>query len=117
MAPFSPDQLTAVNTELNRGTLPLIVLAILRKPQYILEVIALLEAHDVGADSNTIYPLIRRLEKQELLEFTLQLDGNRAKKLYKTTKKGVEYIEDMSQVWRKRMELMSELLNKKEDEA
>ena len=47
-----------------RGTLTLAVLSQLRTPQYGYSLVQLLEKSGIVIDQSTLYPLLRRLEKQ-----------------------------------------------------
>lgn len=59
--------LNTLITELRRGTLTLAVLSQLRTPQYGYSLVQLLEESSIIIDQSTLYPLLRRLEKQELV--------------------------------------------------
>ena len=53
--------------ELRRGTVVVAALAILRTPGYGYALLETLAGAGFGVDANTLYPLLRRLEKQGLL--------------------------------------------------
>lgn len=53
--------------ELRRGTLVISVLSQLQAPQYGYSLVAMLADRGVEIDAGTLYPLLRRLEKQGLL--------------------------------------------------
>ena len=59
--------LTNLELELRRGTLVLSVLSQLAQPRYGYSLVQGLESKRVSIDPNTLYPLLRRLEKQGLL--------------------------------------------------
>ena len=68
--------------ELRRGTLVLSVLSQVREERYGYSLIQTLEEKGVPVDPNTLYPLLRRLEKQGLLESCWeQEDGIRGRSL------------------------------------
>lgn len=76
--------------ELRRGTVVLACLVVLRTPEYgyaLLETLA-----DLGfpVDANTLYPLLRRLEKQGLLVSDWNTDEARPRKFYRTSSTGDE---------------------------
>ena len=54
--------------ELRRGTLVLSVLSRMAEPKYGYALVQSLEKEGMRIDANTLYPLLRRLEKQGLLE-------------------------------------------------
>ena len=62
------DVLESLLLEMRRGTLVLGVLSQLDKPQYGYALVQRMESRGVPIDPNTLYPLLRRLEKQGLLE-------------------------------------------------
>lgn len=63
-------------------------LALAREPQYGYALIELLAAIGIEAEANTLYPLLRRLEKQRLLESVWNTDESRPRKYYQTTPEG-----------------------------
>ena len=54
--------------ELRRGTLVMLVLSRLREPAYGYALVKSLADHGIPIEANTLYPLMRRLESQGLLE-------------------------------------------------
>lgn len=107
---MTDEQLRAQETELNRATLPAIVLAILRTKEYGLGLIKRLQQAGISADSNTVYPLLRRLEQQGYVscEWDVSAD-NRPKKYYRTTDEGEAYLTASFQQWMARAQLMDQL--------
>jgi len=63
--------------ELRRGTVVLACLLILRQPNYGYALLDLLERSGFAVDANTLYPLLRRLEKQGLLTSDWNTDESR----------------------------------------
>jgi len=74
--------------ELRRGTVVLACLLILRKPNYGYALLDLLERGGFAVDANTLYPLLRRLEKQGLLASDWNTDESRPRKFYRTSDEG-----------------------------
>ena len=74
--------------ELRRGTVVLACLALLEKPQYGYALLETLTAADVNVDGNTLYPLLRRLEKQGLLTSEWNTDESRPRKFYRVSPRG-----------------------------
>jgi DNA-binding PadR family transcriptional regulator len=60
--------LTNLITELKRGTLTLCVLSQLTEPQYGYSLLQVLCDKQIAIEANTLYPLLRRLESQGLLQ-------------------------------------------------
>lgn len=110
MPPLTPTQSEGFETELNRSTLPAIVLMILKNPSFSSEIMTKLEQMGVTAEANTVYPLIRRLQKQGLIDISLELENNRAKKKYHLTDAGASYLTDILELWRQRVEVIEKLI-------
>jgi PadR family transcriptional regulator PadR len=76
--------------ELRRGTVVLACLVTLRRPGYGYALLETLNAAGFAVDANTLYPLLRRLEKQGLLGSAWNTDEARPRKFYRTTADGEE---------------------------
>ncbi len=74
--------------ELRRGTVVLACLLLLRRPGYGYQLLEDLDAAGIDVDGNTLYPLLRRLEKQGLLSSDWNTDEQRPRKYYATTAEG-----------------------------
>lgn len=90
-------------SQIKRGTLEFcILLMIRRKPTYGYEIISTLEKYPIlSVKENTIYPLLRRLQKEEFISSSWQegVEGLPPRKYYSITDKGLEYIVAMSEEW------------------
>src|SRR5690554_4647097 len=82
------DQIQSQILEVRRGSVVIATLALAREPQYGYALIELLAAAGIEAEANTLYPLLRRLEKQGLLESVWNTEESRPRKYYKTTPEG-----------------------------
>lgn len=86
---MSPEELIRAQTqELRRGTVVLACLALLEEPQYGYALLETLNDAGVAVDGNTLYPLLRRLEKQGLLVSEWNTDDSRPRKFYKVSPEG-----------------------------
>jgi PadR family transcriptional regulator, regulatory protein PadR len=74
--------------ELRRGTVVLACLALLDEPQYGYALLETLNDAGVTVDGNTLYPLLRRLEKQGLLASVWNTDDTRPRKFYRVSPEG-----------------------------
>lgn len=74
--------------ELRRGTVVLAALVALRTPGYGYALLESLNQHGIVVDANTLYPLLRRLEKQGLLTSEWNTDESRPRKFYRTSSEG-----------------------------
>ena len=102
--------------ELRRGTLVLSVLSQMDVPRYGYSLVQCMEEKVVAIDPNTLYPLLRRLERQGLLESRWETDGPKPRKYYTLTPFGDEIFEALKCQWRE-MAAGVEGLLKKESRA
>jgi PadR family transcriptional regulator, regulatory protein PadR len=91
--------LDSLTTELRRGTLTLAVLSQLRTPQYGYSLVQLLEESGISIDQSTLYPLLRRLEKQELVTSSWDTSESRPRKYYVLSEYGMEILLQLKQEW------------------
>lgn len=85
--------------ELRRGVLILAVLAELRAEHYGYSLRKNLSAKGLDIDEGTLYPLIRRLEKQELLVSEWRIENNRKKRFYQLSAIGIQTLERLTKDW------------------
>jgi PadR family transcriptional regulator, regulatory protein PadR len=85
--------------ELRRGTVVLACLLILKRPNYGYALLDLLDQRGFAVDANTLYPLLRRLEKQGLLTSDWNTDESRPRKFYQTSGDGKALAELLSRDW------------------
>ena len=62
------ETLAGLLMELRRGTIVLCVLSQLKQPRYGYDLVKILGRHHMPVEANTLYPLLRRLEGQGLLQ-------------------------------------------------
>ena len=86
--------------ELRRGTLILLVLSQLRKPMYGYSLVKKLNDSQIPIDANTLYPLMRRLESQGLLESQWDTGESKPRKYYKITQDGLAVLEKTRDYWK-----------------
>ena len=83
-----------------------------QKPTYGYEIISTLEKYPIlAARENTIYPLLRRLPKEEFIISSWQegVEGLPPRKYYSITNEGLEYNAMMSQEWNNLLEAITEI--------
>ena len=85
--------------ELRRGTVVLACLLVLTRPNYGYALLDLLALRGFSVDANTLYPLLRRLEKQGLLTSDWNTDEARPRKFYRTSDAGVALAGILSHDW------------------
>ena len=89
--------------QLRRGGLDFaILLTVCSGPQYGLSIIRHLESFtDLVITEGTIYPILGRLTREELLEAEwVEGEAPHARKYYRLTKRGVTRLADMKGEWR-----------------
>ena len=87
--------------ELRRGTVVLACLLVLRTPEYGYQLLEALNDAGIDVDGNTLYPLLRRLEKQGLLTSDWNTDEPRPRKYYTTTAEGSHVAEQLTTEWQR----------------
>jgi DNA-binding PadR family transcriptional regulator len=85
--------------ELRRGTLVLAVLSQLKEAKYGYSLISELSEQGLEIDQGTLYPLLRRLEADGLLESEWNIEGSRPRRYYVISKLGRELLEELSEEW------------------
>ncbi|GIH26592.1 PadR family transcriptional regulator [Acrocarpospora phusangensis] len=85
--------------ELRRGTIVLACLLILKKPNYGYALLGQLDRSGFAVDADTLYPLLRRLEKQELLTSDWNTEESRPRKFYRTSDQGAALADTLSRDW------------------
>ena len=85
--------------ELRRGTVVMAALATLETPGYGYGLLAVLEQSGLSVDANTLYPLLRRLEKQGLLAAEWDTTESRPRKMYRTSDTGRALLKQLESEW------------------
>jgi DNA-binding PadR family transcriptional regulator len=96
--------------ELRRGTVILCVLAKLKEPTYGYSLIADLSDTGIAIEANTLYPLLRRLESQGLLESSWNTGGAKPRKYYVTTDLGKDVLSVLRKHWQNTAQSMNKIL-------
>lgn len=85
--------------ELRRGTVVLACLQLLRTPGYGYGLLEDLDRAGFATEANTLYPLLRRLEKQGHLTSHWNTAESRPRKFYQTSDEGLRLAEAMHRQW------------------
>ena len=88
-----------LNSEIRRGTLVLSVLSQLRTEHYGYSLRKTLAEHGLEVEEGTLYPLIRRLEKQGLLVSERRHEGGREKRFYSLSPLGRQVYDALLTQW------------------
>ena len=86
--------------ELRRGTIVLACLQLLRDPGYGYGLLEELVERGFTVDANTLYPLLRRLEKQGYLASEWNTDEARPRKFYRASPDGRRLAAHLTADWR-----------------
>ncbi|MBU3114493.1 PadR family transcriptional regulator [Clostridium lacusfryxellense] len=107
----STDELiSSLIVELKRGTLVLSVLSQLNNPEYGYSLVQKLEKKNVLIEAGTLYPLLRRLEKQKLLTSKWDTSESRPRKFYLISDGGREVYHRLKSEWKSLSKNLDSLL-------
>lgn len=102
--------------ELKRGTLVLTVLLCTAEPVYGYALVALLQERGIDVDQNTLYPLLRRLEKQGLLASDWDTSDTRPRRYYRIGDTGRAIRDRLLAEWKSMDAAISGMEKTKESE-
>lgn len=104
------EQYQKLTQELRRGILVLAALSQLKEEKYGYALISSLAEKGLDIEQGTLYPLLRRLEEQGLLESEWNVEGSRPRRYYVLSKEGRDILQDLSEDWRQLTQVMELLL-------
>ena len=96
--------------ELRKGSLVLAVLSQLSTKHYGYSLVETLNNKGLVIDQNTLYPLLRRLDKQGLLDSTWEMIEPRPRKYYQLSNLGKELLEELEEEYNNNYTTISRLL-------
>jgi DNA-binding PadR family transcriptional regulator len=97
----NPDDIfEPLRLELRRGSLVLAVLLALRTERYGYTLRTYLAGAGLEVDESTLYPLLRRLEAQQLLVSAWREEGKRNKRFYRLADSAAPVLERLVAEWR-----------------
>ncbi len=102
-------------TEMNRGFLQILVLALLEKETYGYAMIRDLEERGYDVEENTLYPLLRRLEKNGWVRSRWDVSEDRPRKFYAVTKEGRALRAELLGLWEKQNGILTAVMKEKRD--
>jgi PadR family transcriptional regulator PadR len=94
------DAFENLRLELRRGCLVLAVLAKLRSEYHGYALVKALREGGLEIDENTLYPLLRRLENQNLLASDWRVEDKRNKRFYRLSQDGRAVLARLLDEWR-----------------
>lgn len=102
--------LTNLLVELRRGTQILAVLSQLKTKQYGYSLLQRLEDKGISIEAGTLYPLMRRLESQDLLSSYWDTTETRPRKYYILSDLGIKTLDLLVKEWHQISDEMQKLL-------
>lgn len=103
-------QLDKMRLELRRGVLVLAALSSLRTPHYGYSLRRRLQDSGIDIDEGTLYPLVRRLADQGLLDSEWRQGEGRDRRYYQLSELGAELLEQLKQEWQQLNQALGPLL-------
>ena len=99
--------------ELRRGVLVLATLSQLGEAKYGYSLINELAEQGLNIDQGTLYPLLRRLEADGLLQSEWNTEGSRPRRYYVISPSGASLLQALSDEWRGLAAVLNQLLSNK----
>lgn len=91
-----------MNTQLKKGTIELAILKTLAVEDNYGYEIGKFISTEIDVNEGTIYLILQRLEKQEILDsYFKSKQGSKRRKYYRLTSEGLEYLEMLTAEWEK----------------
>lgn len=112
MTESSDEQLGKLRLELRRGIVVLAVLSQMDTARYGYSLIQQLAEQGLEIEEGTLYPLLRRLEQQGLLESEWETSEPRPRKYYRISPLGREVLAALSAEWFATVEVMRAILQR-----
>lgn len=104
------EQFDNLRLELRRGVVVLAVLSQMDTARYGYSLIQQLAAQGLDVEEGTLYPLLRRLEKQGLLESEWEISEARPRKYYRISPPGRKVLAALMAEWETTVEVMHRVL-------
>ncbi len=106
-------QFDTLRLELRRGAIVLAVLAQLQSEHYGYSLRKALLGRGLEIDEGTLYPLVRRLEKQGLLVSEWREEAKRRKRFYTISQAGRDVLRQLLEEWRQLNSSINSMLAEK----
>jgi len=100
-------------TEMNRGFLQIMVLAMLEKDMYGYAMVRAIGELGYEVDENTLYPLLRRLEKNGWVKSKWDVSEDRPRKFYGITAAGRSLRTELLDIWKKQDRILKHIMEEK----
>lgn len=105
------DELLSIfDTELKRGTLTLVIMSHLQTPQYGYSLIQNITEQQIDVEAGTLYPMLRRLEKQGVLTSDWDTNESRPRKYYQLSDLGMQLFLRLKENWKNLSNQVNQIL-------
>jgi PadR family transcriptional regulator, regulatory protein PadR len=104
------ESLENVTLELRRGVIVLAVLSQLDRERYGYALIKGLSDNGLEIDQGTLYPLLRRLEAQGLLQSKWRVETDRPRRYYVLSDEGRQLLPRLKEEWTGIVSMMKKML-------
>lgn len=95
---------------MRRGNLVLTALILLETPNYGYGLLKILRDQGMEISQDTLYPLLRRLESQGLIQGDWDTQSTRPRKIYRITERSLPLREKLIVEWKKQKEIMEAII-------
>lgn len=110
------EHIEQLRLELRRGIVVLAVLSLMGSASYGYNLIQQLAALGLDIEEGTLYPLLRRLEKQGLLQSEWDTTESRPRKYYRISAAGQDVLTALTAEWEETVIVMRRILEGKHHE-
>jgi PadR family transcriptional regulator PadR len=100
-------------TEMNRGFLQILVLALLEEDMYGYAMVRTVGELGYAVEENTLYPLLRRLEKNGWVKSHWDVSEDRPRKFYGITGTGRSLRAQLLEIWKKQDRILRQVIKEK----
>ncbi|MGI2201851.1 PadR family transcriptional regulator [Shewanella baltica] len=112
---MTSSQLVKMRLELRRGVLVLAVLGLLKQAHYGYSLRKQLQEGGIDIDEGTLYPLVRRLADQGLLDSEWRQAEGRERRYYQLSSLGAELLSQLADEWQQLNGALAFLLEQSAD--
>jgi DNA-binding PadR family transcriptional regulator len=99
-----------IGVEMNRGFLQIMALLALETSMYGYMMLRFIEEIGYSVEENTLYPMLRRLEKNGWISSRWDVEHDRPKKYYEITKEGKIIRNKLLSIWQIQNGVIAKLL-------
>ena len=100
----------ALTMEMRRGTIVLVCLCCLDDPVHGYGLVEQLAEKGIPVEANTLYPLLRRLSSQGLLEDRWDTSSSKPRKYYYITDEGKRVRDVLAKQWKHMSDAMEDIM-------